>query len=121
MRQHSIAACWSSATHSRRRRTMRLWRAEVIWLVLVLAVLFALWWLPGASSINSDSYSVAFPGKKVLYQTLQRLDEDVRRSTDKLVPQPGFSDRILVLGPARYPTPEEWTTLFQEVAKGGTL
>ena len=99
---------------------MRLGRAELLWLIVV-ATLFALWWLPGTGSIDSDSYSVAFAGKKVLYQSLQRLTDDVRRSTEQLVPRPEFGDRILILGPARQPTSKEWSQLFNEVVIGGTL
>jgi hypothetical protein len=100
---------------------MRLWRVEVFWLTLVAGLLFLLWWLPGGSSINSDSYSVSFSGKKALFQALRRLENNVQRSTEQLIPSPGQGSRLVILGPARLPTDEEWELLRTEVFSGGTL
>ncbi len=101
---------------------MRIWRIETLWVVLTFIVLLlGIWWIPGSASVNSDSYSFAFPGKRVFYQAMRRLDTEIERSTDELIPRPGFEDRILILGPARYPTEEEWDEIFYEVLDGATL
>ena len=60
-------------------------------------------------------------GKKVLFQSLRGMEGNVGRSLEQLIPRPGFADRILILGPARYPTTEEWNQLHAEVHAGGTL
>ncbi len=101
---------------------MRIWRIETLWVTLTfLVLLLGVWWIPGSASVKSDSYSSAFPGKRVFYQAMQRLGTDVHRSTDELIPRPGFEDRILILGPARYPSEQEWDELFYEVLDGATL
>lgn len=101
---------------------MRLWRAEVLYLALIAVLLvLAVWWFPGGGSITTDSYSTSFDGRKALFHILQRLDEDVSRSTEQLIPQPGAEDRLLFLGPARYPTLREWDELRDEVMDGATL
>ena len=101
---------------------MRIWRAEFLWLALVaILMVMAVWWFPGTSSLKTDSYSVSFSGKKALYQTLRRLERDVSRSLENLVPRPGFGDRLLILGPARSPSAEEWDMLYREVLDGGSL
>ena len=101
---------------------MRNYRVELFWVTLVLLVLvLAVWWFPGSGSTTSDSYSVAYGGKKVLFQSLRRLDGNVSRSTSELIPRPGVRDRILMLGPARYPSADEWDALAVEVKQGATL
>jgi hypothetical protein len=98
-------------------------RPELLWLLGVsIVLLLAVWWIPGSSSVNSDSYSVAYGGKKVLYQAMRRLDARVIRSVDKLVPNDEFAtDRILILGPARYPSDEEWQLLYKAVVSGNSV
>lgn len=101
---------------------MRLWRVEFSWLALVIVLLvLAVWWFPGMGSLATDSYSVAFAGKKAFFQALRRLDTDVVRNTDQLIPRPGAGDRLLILGPARNPTEKEWTALYEEVSRGATV
>lgn len=101
---------------------MRIWRAETLWLMLVAVLLvLAVWWFPGSASLKTDSYSVSYSGKKALYQSLRRLDTDVSRSAENLIPRPGYNDRLLVLGPARTPSSEEWDALYFEVLKGASL
>ena len=101
---------------------MRIWRAETLWLMLVAVLLvLAVWWFPGSASLNTDTYSVSHSGKKALYQSLRRLDTDVSRSSEDLIPRPGYGDRLLVLGPARTPSSEEWDALYFEVRDGAAL
>jgi len=97
-------------------------RPELIWLPLAALVLvLTIWWIPGASSVDTDSWSVAFGGKKVLYQSLRRLESDVSRSIDELIPQNSYADRILFLGPARYPSDEEWEQIHSAVMLGNSV
>ena len=97
-------------------------RPETLWLILVFASLpLAVWWIPGGSSVNSDSYSVAYPGKKAFYQTLRRLEPNVSRSIDQLIPNPMSFERILILGPARQPTDEEWESIYDAVQNGASV
>ena len=101
---------------------MRSRRIELLWLVLtLLLLLLSTWWLPGSGNLNTDSYSVSFSGRKVLFQTVSRLDGNVFRSHDQLVPRSEFADRQLILGPARYPTSEEWDQLYAAVLDGSTV
>ncbi len=98
------------------------WRTEYTWILLTGIILtMTIWWFPGAGSITTDTFSVAHGGKKAFYQSLQRLESNVARSTDELVPNPGAGDRILILGPARYPTDKEWEQLREDVEQGGTV
>ena len=101
---------------------MRIRRAEFLWLALICVLLvMAVWWFPGSGTVNSDSYSVSHSGKKALYQTLRRLEPDVSRSLENLIPRPGFRDRLLILGPARSPSADEWNELYFAVRRGATL
>lgn len=101
---------------------MRSRRIELLWLVLTaILLLLSAWWLPGSGSLNTDSYSVSFAGRKALFQSVSWLDENVFRSHDQLVPREGFSDRLLFLGPARYPSVEEWDRLYDAVRDGSTV
>jgi len=101
---------------------MRSRRVELLWLVLTaFLLLLSAWWLPGSGSLNTDSYSVSFAGRKVLFQTVSRLEQNVFRSHDQLVPREDAIDRQLILGPARYPTTEEWDELYLAVRNGSTL
>ncbi|NQV24985.1 MAG: hypothetical protein HQ518_11525 [Rhodopirellula sp.] len=98
-------------------------RPELFWLLTVgIVLLLAVWWIPGSTSVDTDSYSVAFGGKKVLYQVLRRLDQNVSRSFDQLVPEDAYArDRILILGPARYPTEKEWDSIYRAVIAGHSV
>lgn len=101
---------------------MRNRRIELLWLVLTaFLLLLSAWWLPGSGNLNTDSYSVSFAGRKALFQTLSRLNDDVYRSSDQLIPRTDFSDQLLILGPARYPTAEEWDQLYAAVLDGSTV
>ena len=65
---------------------------------------------------------MSYGGKKVLFQSLKHVDSQVSRSVEQLVPnQVSGGDRILILGPARYPTDEEWDRLYDAVRHGGSV
>lgn len=101
---------------------MRRWRTELAWLGLVaLLLLLSVWWIPGSGSVLTDSFSVTFVGKKALYQSLRRLDGSVARSTHRLVPEFSEGDRLLILGPARSPSSDEWNAIKAAVASGMSL
>lgn len=96
---------------------------EIFWgLLILLALLLAVWWIPGSGSINTDSYSVSFGGKKVLFRAMQRIDPTIRRSTEHLIPDDVYGEgRVLILGPARYPSEEEWSEIYNAVAEGTSV
>lgn len=101
---------------------MRLRRIETLFIALtILVFVLGFWWFPGTVGVDSDSYSVARPGKRVFYQALRQLEGDVRRSTEQLIPTLTYDDRILILGPARNPTEDEWDLIEDEVFYGTSV
>lgn len=100
---------------------MRRWRVEWTYAALTALLVTALWWFPARGQLETDSYSVSTGGRKALFQVLRKLEEDVSRSTERLIPRPGEMDRLLILGPARYPNASEWDELQSEVMEGGTI
>src|SRR5262245_3265341 len=86
-------------------------------------------WFPhlDVGHIN-DTYNVDAGGRNALYQYAQRLEQRgeliTERNHEPLVTLlDGYSTdtTLCLLGPARYPTPREWTTLLGWVHSGGKL
>ena len=102
---------------------MRMSRAEFGWLALVgVVLLLGVWWIPGGGALSTDSYSVAHSGKKAFFRVLRELNADVRRGTNQLIPDQDFGDGTLaILGPARYPTSQEWDAILLHVSSGANL
>jgi len=101
---------------------MRHWRNEIFWGTLALIVIVLnTWWFPSGTLLKTDSYSVSYSGKRVLYETLQRLNGITFRSTEQLVYPSYQSDRLLILGPARYPNDNEWRQIYESVSDGMVL
>jgi hypothetical protein len=100
---------------------MNRYRAEIPWIAALLALpLLGALRFPGISQRQNDTWSVNREGKKVFFTLLQRLAEDVRRSTERLDP-PADAGMLVVLGSARAPTAAEWRRLHAWVAQGHTL
>ncbi|HVW01526.1 MAG TPA: DUF4350 domain-containing protein [Planctomycetaceae bacterium] len=98
---------------------------DFLCLILLAALLGLHVWFPrlDAGPLN-DTYSVEISGRNGFYQLAQRRFESVGRSLTPLsvcarrVP----SDATLCLiGPTRYPRPEEWRALLNWTADGGSL
>src|SRR3569623_999189 len=94
--------------------------------LILLAGLLALHvWFPrlDAGPLN-DTYSVEISGRNAFYQLAQRRFDDVGRN---LVPLSAAPRRIpsaatlCLIGPTRYPRPEEWRALLEWTASGGSL
>ena len=94
--------------------------------LILLAGLLALHvWFPrlDAGPLN-DTYSVEISGRNALYQLAQRRFDSVGRN---LVPLSAAQRRLptdatlCLIGPTRYPRPEEWRALLEWTAAGGSL
>ena len=99
-------------------------KPEVAWLLGVsLLLLLGFWWIPGERGALEDTWSVRSGGKKAFFRLTQRLlpNLEVARSTKALIPDDWEADTLFILGPARYPDPDEWDELYRWVVKGRTL
>ncbi len=95
-------------------------RKQLFWVVMIgLLILLTFWWIPGDGTGNADTYSVELAGKRVYYEGMRNLLPEVRRSADELIPDDART--IVILGPARIPSDDEWDQLFYFVSNGGTL
>jgi hypothetical protein len=53
---------------------------------------------------------------------MRQLDRSVVRSVDQLVPEDGFApSTVLILGPSRYPSDEEWQAIHKAVLSGNSV
>jgi hypothetical protein len=96
------------------------WRTEWNWTLAALTlVLLGFWWFIGGSQRTDDTYSASPRGKKAFFLLTGELQEDVERNTDLLVPHLDRYGTICLLGPARYPTSQEWRILHEWVRSGG--
>lgn len=96
---------------------------QLFWLLLVfLLILLTMFWIPGDSTSTADSYSADEPGKLAFYQIVRSYFPNTQRSSKQLVPRgAGYRDTIVVLGPARQPTNDEWNELYDFVSYGGSV
>ncbi len=109
------------------RRATR-WTTEWLWIGLLgLLMLLGFWWIPGRSGTRSDTYSAAHDGKKAFLEIIRTVGTDewtdwsVRRNKELLATALEDINTLLLLGPARLPSPREWETLEQWVDDGGRL
>lgn len=101
---------------------MRSWRPEFGWLAVAgFVLLLGIWWLPGPETLSSDSFSVTHGGKKAFFKLLRAFEAETGREQEQLAAPQRSIGTLLVLGPARYPTDNEWAALAGEVADGMTL
>src|ERR1700761_2967907 len=94
-------------------------------LVLLAGLLALHVWFPrlDAGPLN-DTYSVEISGRNAIYQLAQRRFDSVGRSLVPLVAAPRrlrAEATLCLIGPTRYPRPEEWRALLEWTADGGTL
>lgn len=95
-------------------------KKQWFWLLLILLLLvLTFWWIPGDTTGTSDTYSVELEGKRIYYEAMSDLMQNVSRSADQLIPSDAGT--IVILGPARIPSDDEWYDLYQFVSNGGTL
>lgn len=99
----------------------RKWRIEWAWLIAVLVVLvLGLYWLPGRAR-RDDSYSPTPQGKRAFFTLVKHFVSDTDRHEKRLLPPGAGPQALCILGPARYPKPEEWKALHAWVSRGNTL
>ncbi len=108
---------------SRKKRERR--NAGWIWLLFLCALLSLHLWFPefGTGAID-DSYSASASGKKAFYLLLnvESIHTERNRVPLSLVSQTvDHEDCLCILGPARYPSLQEWSSLLEWVNEGGRL
>jgi hypothetical protein len=123
---HATSTTAAAARPSRRLRLEWLWMAGVL-----LVVLVGLWWFPTPRSGADDSHSTRPRGKKFFHDLLEARGLDPVRHVKTLLPESKTQaldpqgrvtgQTLLVLGPARYPKPDEWKALADWVKQGNTL
>lgn len=103
-------------------RRLSAWRVELAWAAAVVALLIAgAWRGRSTGSSAEDSYSAAAGGKRAFFALNQSLARRVGRQLGpQLTPDDTFST-LCILGPARYPTSDEWYDLYRWVSRGNTL
>jgi hypothetical protein len=95
-------------------------KPESAWAAAVAVVLAGFFWFPATDRTALDTFSPSAGGKKAFYTLSQRLLPDVRREVEALDP-PEDAGSLVLLGPARYPGPDEWSALHDWVTEGHTL
>ena len=97
-------------------------RREWLWAAAVVVLISAPhWWTPPVAEKSENSFSIAPAGRKAFYLLLEKLFPDVSRNLEgSLVPEESV-DTLCVVGPARYPSRNEWGDLYRWVREGRTL
>ncbi|MFK7776792.1 MAG: DUF4350 domain-containing protein [Gimesia sp.] len=96
-----------------------------IWLLFLCALLSLHLWFPefGTGAMN-DSYSSSTGGKKAFYLLTEYESFGVERNRVPLtiaIQSLDYDESLCLLGPARYPSPLEWSSLLEWVNEGGRL
>ncbi len=108
---------------NRQRRTNR-W-VDATWMIALGGLLSLHFWFPEfGSNIQNDTFSTTRHGKKAFYFLAQEQAPLVGRNTDPLTRYTVDADEyqtLCILGPARWPTEDEWRTILEWVELGGTL
>lgn len=108
---------------SRKKRERR--NAGWVWLFFLCLLLPLHLWFPefGTGALD-DSYSSSASGKKAFYLLLQTETfgtERNRAPLNVLIQSLDYDETLCILGPARYPSPLEWSSLLAWVKEGGRL
>lgn len=108
------------STKKRERRN-----AGWIWLFFLCLLLPLHLWFPefGTGALD-DSYSSSASGKKVFFLLLEEETFGADRNRvplNVLVQSLDHDETLCILGPARYPSPLEWSSLLAWVEEGGRL
>lgn len=105
-----------------------LYRSDLMWLGLIVAAIAAHWLLPNfQSDVPTNSFRTGPRGKKAFYLIADRLEYLVSRNFQplpRLLRSYAGSESetvLILLGPARMPTPAEWEGLASFVEAGGAL
>jgi len=99
--------------------------SSILWLTALGVALALHVWFPhvDAGPLN-DTYNVDVGGRNAFFQFARRRALFASRNHESLVSLLDGYDNdttVCLLGPARYPTPREWTALLDWVRSGGKL
>lgn len=108
---------------SRKKRERR--NAGWVWLLFLCALLSLHLWFPefGTGAMD-DSYSSSAGGKKAFYLLTEQESFGAERNRVPLtvaLQSLDYDESLCLLGPARYPSPFEWSSLLEWVNEGGHL
>ncbi|MCA9014456.1 MAG: DUF4350 domain-containing protein [Planctomycetaceae bacterium] len=108
---------------SRKKRERR--NAGWVWLFFLCLLLPLHLWFPefGTGALD-DSYSSSATGKKAFYLLLETETFGAERNRvplSVLIQSLDYDETLCILGPARYPSPLEWSSLLAWVEEGGRL
>ncbi|QDU07213.1 DUF4350 domain-containing protein [Gimesia aquarii] len=108
---------------SRKKRERR--NVGWIWLLFLCTLLSLHFWFPefGTGAMD-DTYSSSGSGKKAFFLLLEyetNYTERNRVPLSMLNQSLDYNDTLCILGPARYPSPLEWSILLDWVNEGGRL
>lgn len=108
---------------SRNKRERK--NAGWVWLFFLCLLLpLHLWFPEFGTGAMDDSYSSSASGKKAFYLLLDAESNFTNRNRaplNVLIQSLGSWETLCILGPARYPSPLEWSSLLAWVEEGGRL
>lgn len=108
---------------SRNKRERR--NAGWIWLFfLCLLIPLHLWFPELGTGALDDSYSASASGKKAFFLLLELESYNTERNRVPIsvfLQTLDYDETLCLLGPARYPSPQEWSALLSWVKEGGHL
>ena len=107
------------------RKTRERRNAGWFWLAALCLLLPLHLWFPefGTGALD-DSYSSSASGKKAFYLLLDHESFQTERNRTPLsvlLQSLDYDETVCILGPARYPSPLEWSSLLAWVEEGGRL
>lgn len=110
-------------THASTGRWSRV--ASALWLAVLAAALALHVWFPriDPGAVN-DTYNVDVGGRNAFFQFAQRRTPYATRNHESLANAVAWLDEdttVCLLGPARYPSQNEWSALLGWVQRGGKL
>ena len=108
---------------SRNKRERR--NAGWIWLFfLCLLIPLHLWFPELGTGALDDSYSASASGKKAFFLLLELESYNTERNRVPIsvfLQTLDYDETLCLLGPARYPNPQEWSAILSWVEEGGHL
>ncbi|MCA9004530.1 MAG: DUF4350 domain-containing protein [Planctomycetaceae bacterium] len=108
---------------SRNKRERR--NAGWIWLLfLCLLIPLHLWFPELGTGALDDSYSASASGKKAFFLLLELESYNTERNRVPIsvfLQSLDYDETLCLLGPARYPSPQEWSAILAWVEEGGHL
>lgn len=108
---------------SRNKRERR--NAGWVWLFfLCLLIPLHLWFPELGTGALDDTYSASASGKKAFFLLLEMESYNTERNRVPIsvfLQSLDYDETLCLLGPARYPSPQEWSAILSWVEEGGHL